>query len=455
MSSSPKDEELRAASKTPAYRKVKRVAPEQSPVTPCAKEPDPQLGHDLIRKERYTTPEFMQIEWERIWKKVWLLGAVESDLREPGDFVATEIGRESVLIVRQADGSVRAFYNVCLHRGNRLRPTGVGSTDSFKCQYHHWDYALDGSFKRIPDLDTFPQGAPPCRGLKELPCAAWGGFVWFSLDPDVGPLHEFLAPVNQHLEPYNFGKMALTRDITVEWNCNWKASVDAFNESYHVQGIHPQLMWYLHDLDIQIDCFERHNRYLIPFATWSPRVRRPPAIPDPIKVIMKAAGMDPADYDEPYENIRRDVQQWKRKHGPAQGKDYSKLNDDQLTDDYHYLIFPNVTLNVHADDLMLFRQRPHPTDPDRMFYDIWTFELVPEGHEWPARPKHQHFRHGEKSIGLVLDQDAANLPGVQAGMHSAAFEGLWIGAQELRIRHFHKVIDDYVYGPGGKPPGAV
>lgn len=455
MSSNPKDEELRAASKTPAYRKVRRVAPEQSPVTPCAKEPDPELGHDLIRKERYTTPEFMQLEWERIWKKVWLLGAVESDLREPGDFVATEIGRESVLIVRQADGSVRAFYNVCLHRGNRLRPTGVGSADSFKCQYHHWDYALDGSFKRIPDLDTFPQGAPPCRGLKELPCAAWGGFVWFSLDPEVGPLQEFLAPVHQHLEPYNFGKMALTRDITVEWNCNWKASVDAFNESYHVQGIHPQLMWYLHDLDIQIDCFERHNRYLIPFATWSPRVRRPPAIPDPIKVIMKAAGMDPADYDEPYENIRRDVQQWKRKHGPAQGKDYSQLNDDQLTDDYHYLIFPNVTLNVHADDLMLFRQRPHPTDPDKMFYDIWTFELVPEGHEWPARPKHQHFKHGEKSIGLVLDQDAANLPGVQAGMHSAAFEGLWIGAQELRIRHFHKVIDDYVYGPGGKPPGAV
>ena len=167
---------------------MKRVAPEQSPVTPCGKEPDPDLGHELIRKERYTSAEFMQLEWERIWKKVWLLGALESDLREPGDFVATEIGRESVLIVRQADGGVRAFYNVCLHRGNRLRPTGAGSADSFKCQYHHWEYALDGSFKRIPDLDTFPQGAPPCRGLKELPCAAWGGFVWFSLDPNVGPL---------------------------------------------------------------------------------------------------------------------------------------------------------------------------------------------------------------------------------------------------------------------------
>jgi phenylpropionate dioxygenase-like ring-hydroxylating dioxygenase large terminal subunit len=449
------DDDFRAASRTPAFRRVKRVAPEASPATPAGKAPDPELGTGLIRKERYTSAEFLQLEWDRIWTKVWLLGAIESDLREPGDFVATEIGRESVLLVRQQDGGVRAFYNVCLHRGNRLRPPGPGSAESFKCQYHHWEYALDGTFKRIPDLDTFPQGAPPCRGLKELPCGVWGGFVWFSLNPDVQPLQQYLDPIPQHLDPYHFPRMALTRDITVEWNCNWKASVDAFNESYHVQGIHPQLMWYLHDLDIQIDCYERHNRYLIPFATWSPRVRRPPAIPDPIKVIMKSAGMDPADYDEPYENIRRDVQQWKRKHGPAQGKDYSRLNDDQLTDDYHYLIFPNVTLNVHADDLMLFRQRPHPTDPDRMYYDIWTFELVPEGKAWPERPRHQHFRHGEKSIGLVLDQDAANLPGVQAGMHSAAFEGLWIGAQELRIRHFHKVIDDYVYGPGGKPPGAV
>jgi phenylpropionate dioxygenase-like ring-hydroxylating dioxygenase large terminal subunit len=447
--------QLIEASRTPAYRKVRRVAPGESPVTPVEQTPDPDLGHALIRKERYTSPEFMRLEWDRIWSKVWLLGGCEQDLREPGDFICTDIGRESVLIVRQRDGGLKAFYNVCLHRGNRLRPEGTGSTATFKCQYHHWEYDLDGSFCRIPDLDTFPQGAPPCGGIAPLPCEAWGGFVWFSLNRDVEPLADYLAPVNTHLDPYNFHKMALTRDITVEWHCNWKTSVDAFNESYHVQGIHPQLMWYLHDLDIQIDTYGRHNRYLIPFGTLSPRVRRPNAIPDPIKVIMKGAGMDPADYDGPIDGIRRDVQKWKRTHGAAQGRDYSRLNDDQLTDDYHYLIFPNVTLNTHADDLMLFRQRPHPTDPDRMYYDIWTFELVPDGADWPERPLHQHFRHGEKSIGLVLDQDAQNLPGVQQGMHSAGFPGLWLGAQELRIRHFHKVIDDYLYGPGGKPDGAL
>jgi phenylpropionate dioxygenase-like ring-hydroxylating dioxygenase large terminal subunit len=446
MAVDPKSDPLLAASLTPAYRKVRRVAPKDSPVTPPDKAPDPELGSKLIPKERYISHDFMRLEWERIWTKVWLLGGLISDLAEPGDYIATEIGPESVLIVRQAGGGVRAFYNVCLHRGNRLRNPGIGAAQSFKCQYHHWEYNWDGSFKRIPDLDTFPQGAPPCRGLTELPCATWGGFVWFSLNPDVEPLERYLHPVHEHLAPYRFDKMALTRDITVEWDCNWKTSVDAFNESYHVQAIHPQLMWYLHDLDIQIDCYERHNRYLIPFGALSPRVRKPNTIPDPIKVIMKAAGMDPADYDDPIDNIRRDVQLWKRKHGPSQGKDYSLLNDDQLTDDYHYLIFPNVTLNTHADDLMLFRQRPHPSDPDKMFYDIWTLELLPEGAEPPERPPHRHYKHGEKSIGLVLDQDAANLRGVQAGMHSAGFPGLWIGAQELRIRHFHKVIEDYVYG---------
>lgn len=451
----PHCDELSEASRTPAFKRVRRVEPDQSPVTPVGKASDPDLGHDIIRKERYTTEEFMRLEWERIWSRVWLLGGRDIDIPDPGDYIVTDIGRESILIVRQHDGSVRAFYNVCLHRGNRLRGPGLGSTPSFKCAYHHWEYELDGSFRRIPDLDTFPQGAPPCRGLVEVRCETWGSFVWFSFNPDVEPLTEFLDPVHRHLEPYNFHKMVQTRDITVEWDCNWKTSVDAFNESYHVQGIHPQLLYYLHDLDIQIDCYERHNRYLIPFGTLSPRVKRPNVIPEPVKVIMKAAGMDPADYDGRLEDIRRDVQSWKRRHGAAQGKDYSRLNDDQLTDDYHYLIFPNVTLNAHADDLMLFRQRPHPSDPNRMYYDIWTFDLVPEGEEWPQRPRHQHFRHGEKSIGMVLDQDAANLPGVQAGMNSAAYQGLWLGRQELRIRHFHKVIDDYVYGPGGKPQGAV
>jgi phenylpropionate dioxygenase-like ring-hydroxylating dioxygenase large terminal subunit len=368
------EEDFAKRSKTPAYTPVRRVDPAQSPETPAGKAPDPELGTELIDARRYTSREFMALEWERLWTKVWLLGARLLDIPEAGDYVVTEIGRESILIVRQEGGAVRAFYNVCQHRGNRLRDCGLGTTGearSFTCAYHHWEYELDGSYRRIPDIETFPQGRPP-RGLREVKCDTWGGFVWYTLNDSPEPLRDFLGPIPQHLDAYSFDRMVQTRDITVEWHCNWKTSVDAFNESYHVQGIHPQLLWYLHDLDIQIDCYERHSRYLIPFGTVSPRVRRPPSIPEPVKTIMKLAGMDPADYDGPIGNIRTDVQKHKRAHGKAQGRDYSRLNDDQLTDDYHYLIFPNLSLNVHADDFWIFRQRPHPTDPDRMFYDILT-----------------------------------------------------------------------------------
>lgn len=459
MSTKPDDlsDEFWQVSKSPAYKPVRRVKPEDSPHTPAEKAVDPEFAYDVIDQRRYTSQEFMRLEWERMWSKVWLMGARLLDIPEAGDYVVTEIGPESILIVRQKDGGVRAFYNVCQHRGNRLRDCGLGTTGeglSFKCQYHHWEYNLDGSYRRIPDIDTFPQGRPS-YALTEVKVDTWGGFVWYTLNENPQPLLEFLDPMPKHLDAYHFDRMVQTRDITVEWDCNWKASVDAFNESYHVQGIHPQLLWYLHDLDIQIDCYDRHSRYLIPFATLSPRVRTPPSIPDPIKTIMKGAGMDPADYDGKITDIRRDVQQFKRKYGETHGRDYSDLNDDQLTDDYHYTIFPNLSLNVHADDFWIFRQRPHPTNPDKMFYDIMTYELVPNGEEWPDRVRHKQFKHGDKSIGLVLDQDAQNLPGVQAGMHSKGFKGLWVGRQELRIRHFHKVIDDYIYGPGAKPPGAI
>lgn len=420
--------------------------------TPVQKAPAPNLGHDIIRAERYTSPAFMAREWDTIWSKVWLLGGRLTDIPEPGNYICTDIGRESVLIVRQEDGAVRAFHNVCLHRGNRLRAEGLGKAVSFRCTYHYWEYDLAGSIKHIPDLDTFPQGAPSCGRIQELPCDIWGGFVWFSLNPDVMPLLEYLDPIPAHLDPYHFERMACTRDLTIEWDCNWKTSVDAFNESYHVQGIHKQLLWYLDDINIQIDCYDRHNRYLIPFAVVSPRVNLPPSIPPAIQEIMRQAGMDPADYDGPISNIRKDVQRFKRANGEAQGKDYSQLNDDQLTDDYHYMIFPNVSLNVHADDLMLFRQRPHPTDPNKMYFDVQTYDLVPEGKELPERPAHATFKHGEKSIGQVLDQDAYNLPHVQRGMQSSAFKGLWLGDQELRIRHFHAVIDKYIYGPAGRKP---
>jgi hypothetical protein len=122
---------------------------------------------------------------------------------------------------------------------------------------------------------------------------------------------------------------------------------------------------------------------------------------------------------------------------------YKDLSDDQLSDDYHYMIFPNFTMNIYGETMLLFVSRPHPTDPNRMLYDLMNFAHLPEDQPYQL-PDHVTYRHGQISLGLVLDQDAHNLPHVQDGMNSRAFGGLILGEQELRIRHFHKVLMDYV-----------
>ncbi len=428
------------------YRKIERFADPQSTRTPAHKEPDPDLGHDFIPGERYTSTEFMQREWDRVWTKVWLMGAWEGDLRNPGDYVVTEIGNESVVLTKDEKGEYNAFYNVCSHRGNQVAYGQGGHTETFRCSYHLWEYNLRGELINVPDLETFPQGAP-CEKLsiKKLPCASWGGWVWFSLNPDVEPLHEFLGMIPEHLDPYHFERMALVNDVTVEWDCNWKASVDAFNETYHVAGTHPQLMGMLEDMDVQIDCYERHNRYLIPFGCVSTHIKDGTIITEELKNFMRSYDLDPDSYEGTGLDVRRDIQKHLRKNGEAMGFDFSELNDDQLTDDYHYLIFPNITMNIHCNSVMIFRQRPHESDPNKMYWDLQNYSLIPNGEEWPERPPHRQFKHGEESIGEVLDQDASNLPMIQRGMNSAGYRGLWIGNQELRIRHFHKTLDDYMF----------
>ena len=155
------------------------------------------------------------------------------------------------------------------------------------------------------------------------------------------------------------------------------------------------------------------------------------------------AGVDPDSFSGSASEVRARLIAAGRDRAKADNVDVSELSDAQMVDDFHYLIFPNVTLNIHATGTMLFRQRPHPTDPNRMYFDLQNMVRMPPG-VTPERPMHEHSRHGEVSLGLVLDQDAYNLPRVQKGMQSAGYEGLHIGFQERRIRHMHQVLEDYL-----------
>src|SRR5262249_10165575 len=120
-----------------------------------AKQPDIDNGLDVPDPSRYYSREFMQLEWQRLWPRTWLLARVGSDIPEAGDYFVVEIGVEQFVVTRQSDGSIRAFYNVCPHRGNRLCLNERSSVNRFTCTFHGWRFGLDGRLDCITDESTF------------------------------------------------------------------------------------------------------------------------------------------------------------------------------------------------------------------------------------------------------------------------------------------------------------
>ena len=416
--------------------------------TPHERAPVPALGSEPIPKERYTTREYAEREWQRMWTRVWLLAGRESDAPEPGDYFSFEIGPESVLIVRQRDGSLAARYNVCTHRGNRLREPGRGHAERFACLFHGWQFDLDGKLLAPLDPESFPQG---CKGLDLRPvrCETWAGFVFVNLDPDAGPLEEYLGVIPAHLGPYHFEAWQVAFDATIEIDCNWKTSVDAFNEAYHLSATHTWTLEFSDDVRTQYDCYDRHTRMIFPEVQASPRHAGAGTVTPGIRdLFLKRIGVDVDSFRGGPADARAAFAEAVRKLGPALGCDFSELSESQLCDDFHYTLFPNVTFNIHSLFTWVFTHRPHPEDPHRMFFDFVSLVRAPG--KLP-RPEKQILcaRDGDRFAGRceggeLMDEDLYNLPRIQAGMRSAGFRSLHLGDQEIRIRHFHRTLEGYL-----------
>lgn len=422
------------------------------PHTPLERAPVPDLGDAPIPKERYLSREWLELEAEHLWPRVWLLAGLVCDLAAPGDYLTCEIGRESVLVVRQSDGTIAAFHNVCMHRGNRLVEPGRGHARRFTCLYHAWRYGVDGGLEEALDEHSFPQGCPrDALDLRRVSCESWGGFVWINLDPDAEPLGDHLGVIPRHLDPYHFEEMKIVGEYTLEIACNWKTSMDAFHEAYHIYGTHPDTLDVNDDVHVPIDCYERHSRMLLKLAVASPRHPEHGQVTETIRShFLATAGIDPDAFSGSADEVRPAIAKAIREvQGPAMGVDFSELHDAQLVDDFHYSIFPNVTFNIFGRSAWVFRHRPHPTDPNRMYFDFWNLLRAPEA-DIP-RPEAQHHVSRDGLVlevlgggGELLAQDTFNLPRIQQGMHSSGFTGLHLGEQEIRIRHFHSVLDRYV-----------
>ncbi len=419
--------------------------------TPHERAPHPGLGTAPIPKSRYTSRDFMALEWERLWKRVWLMAGRASDAPSPGDYFTFEIGPESVLVIRQPDGSLAARYNVCMHRGNRLREPGRGHAESFTCGFHGWRYGVDGRLLEVHDPESFPQG---CKGLdlRSVRCETWAGFVFVNLDPEASPLRDFLGVIPEHLDPYHFEEWKVAFDATIEIECNWKTSVDAFNEAYHLAATHTWTLEFSDDVGTQYDCYDKHTRMIFPEVQASARHPGAGTVTPGIRdLFLKRVGVDVEAFRGGPVDARAAFAEAVRKMGPALGCDFSEMSESQMCDDFHYTVFPNLTFNTHSLFTWVFTHRPHPDDPNRMFFDFWSLVRTPA--QDVPRPEKRRFRTadgdtlaGQCEGGDLLDEDLYNLPRIQAGMRSAAFESLHLCEQEVRIRHFHRTLERYLDG---------
>jgi carnitine monooxygenase subunit len=430
-----------------------------------AKQPDVDNGLDVPDPSRYYSKEFMKLEWDRMWTRAWLLAGVASDIPEQGDYFTFTIGPEEIIVVRQADGSIRAFYNVCPHRGSKIAMNESGSVSHFTCPFHGWQFNTDGRLKCISDEHSYAPSLVKHRpGMSEVRVDTVGGIVFVNMDGKAPPLKEALGLPPGYIENYGIDKMHVVHHVRTEWAANWKVGVDAFYETYHLPYVHPQTQGVMEDYS-QYDLYPNGaSRMIVPLCVKSHRVADQTSVDAGLQYMMQDAGMKPGEFKGTAQEVRAAVQKCKRDRARRLGlTHYEKFTDNQLTDSWATGVFPNVQMGMHPEGVFIMRFLPHATDPEVFYYETMILYrhvddpdyTVPGWMGLPpdtdvtgeTRPAVKIVPPGDPpGLGEVLDQDSGLLPFVQKALHSRGFKGpLWCD-QEQRVRHFHREIDRYVKG---------
>ncbi len=414
-------------------------------------------GSDAIPAERYTSPEYFRLEREKMWPNVWQFAAREEELPQPGDYVLYENVGRSYLVVRQDDGTIRAFHNVCLHRGRKLR-TESGSADQFQCPFHGFTWHKDGSLAQIPCRWDFGHLTDEKMQLPEAKVAVWQGFV-FIRENDEGPsIEDYLAPMPEHFAQWRNEECTTAMWVGKVVNANWKVVMEAFMEAWHSVVTHPQFLGFLGDANTRYDIYGDHvNRALTPSGVLSPHLYNTGKTEQWIvDEFLKGNGRNNADgavvVPEGWTARQTLGDYFRKEFGAAANRDYSNVSDGEVIDSLVYNVFPNFSPWGGFLPTIVYRWRPWP-DQDRTLMEVRLLTRVPKGEPHPPCPAMHMLGEDEPwasftgwgVLGSVFDQDMENLPYVQDGLKCSANNRVELGNyQEIRIRQFQQTLDKYL-----------
>jgi phenylpropionate dioxygenase-like ring-hydroxylating dioxygenase large terminal subunit len=444
-----------------------------------------------IRVGRYTDPEFLVLEFERLWPKVWQVAARIDEIPQVNDFTTYEIGDQSVFLVRQDEDTVRAYHNVCPHRGTALTEgSGTFEHGNIICPFHGWRWNTGGENEYVLAREEF-HGGKLCNSdvaLKSLHCEVFAGFVFINFDPECIPFDDYIAPIRSLLEDLNIGEMRHYWWKSIPIPANWKVAQEAFFETYHVPATHPQLetaaaeFIYSEKIEEEYEAYSHHNVDYETFPQGHGRFFAGANTPMQGKVAKQAAsqaaetdpidamaarlqllvdGMDAQVLQEDVDILRK-LRGKPIPEGSSLGGEYVKaLYADAAARDRpmpkatpeilgmwggEIVIFPNVMVLPQAGNAMIYRVRPHPTDPDQCTFEIFsTRSLGASEPRTRAEITPVDDITDPQQVLQIPRQDLGNLKRIQRGLHSRSIRQIWLASHhEQLIMGMHREMDRFL-----------
>jgi phenylpropionate dioxygenase-like ring-hydroxylating dioxygenase large terminal subunit len=441
-----------------------------------------------VRTGRYTDPEFARLEFEKLWSRVWQCAARLDEIPEPGNFTTYDIGDQSVIVVRVDAGTIKAYHNVCPHRGTALSPGGCGhfARNTIMCPFHGWRWNLAGKNQFVLERGEFKEGklAEADVALREVKHAIFAGFVFISLAAQPQDFDEFIAPVRKIVEDLAIGDMHHYWWKSIPVPANWKVAQEAFYEGYHVPATHPQLepqsaevvsgkrpeseAAFMHH-NIAYEAWPHgHGRFYggkkTPMAGDVKRLAGGDA--DPVDVMaarmnLLVEGMDAMILAEDVELVRS-LKGKPIPEGSSLGAEYVKTLYTTAAQQQRpmpkptpeilgmwggeVVIFPNLMILPQAGNAMIYRVRPDAKDPDKCTFEILSTKTYPAAVKPPRATVQAVTDYTDpEQLRLIPRQDLGNIPRMQRGLHSRGTQEILVAAeQEKLILNMHRELDRYL-----------
>jgi choline monooxygenase len=353
----------------------------------------------------YTDPAILEIEKARIFRRTWQLvgtldhacgevNGVPRTIADPESFFTADITGEPVLIVRDKQGTLRAFSNVCRHRAGPIA-LGSGCKNVLRCQYHGWTYTLDGRLIGTPDVEGVEFFDRSTMGMFPLRLETWEKFIFVNFDPNAEPLSAYLGEIPQQARGFEFEGLHSVerRDYIID--CNWKVYVDNYLEGYHIPIAHPGLMKEIDYAHYRTDTYRYYSQQFAPIRA-----------------------MKPEDSGE-------------RFYAPGTG----------LQEALYFWVFPNLMLNIYPDNISTNLIVPLSHEKTLTIFE-WFF------HDVNSEKVKERVQRAVAFSDEVQQEDIGLCENVQRGLRSSTYDrGRYSVKRENGVHHFHMLLGEFLAKP--------